>query len=290
MIKKATCMLFLFLSTFPVISGAQTLTITGENSSETIARNQFLLSPADESFVDLNKVQELVDRLNKQVYKHPVNATLNERREIVPEKAGAALDQEAFVKQFYAFFYGEKSGSITLPMKEVHPRVNSELLAEISSKEIGRFTTYFSKRHKERSYNILLAAKAINNHIVFPGEKFSFNKVVGERTEKKGYKRAPVIIKGEMAEDIGGGICQVSSTLFNAVNLEGIEIVERYSHSRKVPYVPPGKDATVSWWGPDFVFKNEYDHPIIIRAASYDGKMIIRVLSSESAKTRKSGK
>src|SRR5699024_8549970 len=97
-------------------------------------------------------------------------------------------------------------------------------------------------------------------------ETFSFNNVVGKRTKEKGYKKAPVIVKGELAEDIGGGICQVSSTLFNAVNLQGIEIVERYSHSREVPYVPPGKDATVSWWGPDFVFKNRYSHPVLIRA------------------------
>ncbi len=84
-----------------------------------------------------------------------------------------------------------------------------------------------------------MAAEAIDNHVVFPGESFSFNETVGERTKEKGYQRAPVIIEGELAEDIGGGICQVSSTLYNAVDIDGMEIVERYSHSRSVPYVRP---------------------------------------------------
>ncbi|WP_052350123.1 VanW family protein [Virgibacillus sp. SK37] len=168
-------------------------------------------------------------------------------------------------------------------MKKIYPRIDRSLLEEIRGKELGNYVTYYKENNKERSHNISLAANAINNYVLFPGETFSFNKVVGERTKEKGYKRAPVIVKGELAEDIGGGICQVSSTLFNAVDLKGIQIVERYAHSREVPYVPPGKDATVSWWGPDFVFKNMYNQPILIRASSKNGKMNIRVYSSESA-------
>nr|WP_237706217.1 VanW family protein [Ornithinibacillus scapharcae] len=93
-------------------------------------------------------------------------------------------------------------------------------------------------------------------------------------------------MRGELSEDIGGGICQVSSTLFNAVDMNGITIVERYSHSRRVPYVPPGKDATVSWWGPDFSFKNELSHPILIRSKAKDGRLAIRIFTSESVHTR----
>lgn len=101
----------------------------------------------------------------------------------------------------------------------------------------------------------------------------------------KGYKRAPVIVKGELSEDVGGGICQVSSTLFNAVDRAGLQIVQRYSHSKRVPYVPPGRDATVSWYGPDFRFKNKYSQPILIKAKAHRGSMIVTIYSSEMTKT-----
>src|SRR5690606_10010185 len=182
----------------------------------------------------------LLERLEEQIYKEPVNATLDDAWNIVPEKVGLSLDRRNFIRFFYEFFYSDVSFEMKVPKKLVYPRVDTELLTDISSNEIGNYLTYFRTSNRERSHNIQLAAEAINNHVVFPGETFSFNEVVGKRTVEKGYKRAPVIVKGELSEDIGGGICQVSSTLFNAVSIEGIEIVERYSHSRSVPYVPPG--------------------------------------------------
>jgi vancomycin resistance protein YoaR len=90
-----------------------------------------------------------------------------------------------------------------------------------------------------------------------------------------------VIVRGEYAEDIGGGICQVSSTLFNAVDNAGLKIVQRFSHSRHVPYIPPGRDATVSWYGPDFEFKNMYNQPILIQARTIGNLLVIKLYSSE---------
>ncbi|MCQ6512826.1 VanW family protein, partial [Vibrio parahaemolyticus] len=97
----------------------------------------------------------------------------------------------------------------------------------------GEYVTFFSSNNKERNNNIYLAANAINNYVLFPGETFSFNKVVGERSAGKGYLPATVIVKGEYSEDLGGGICQVSSTLFNAVDNAGLKVVKRYSHSKE---------------------------------------------------------
>jgi vancomycin resistance protein YoaR len=94
---------------------------------------------------------------------------------------------------------------------------------------------------------------------------------------------APVIVRGELSEGIGGGICQVSSTLYNAVDRAGLEIVQRYSHSRRVPYVPRGRDATVSWYGPDFVFRNKLNQPILIQSKIYGGQMIVLIFSSDTA-------
>jgi vancomycin resistance protein YoaR len=166
-------------------------------------------------------------------------------------------------------------------MYSVYPKVDSELLSDIRSIRIGRYITSFNPSNKKRSTNIKLAVAAINNHVVFPGETFSFNKVVGKRTSQKGYEKAKVIVRGEYAEDIGGGICQVSSTLFNAVDSAGLKIVQRFSHSRHVPYIPPGRDATVSWYGPDFEFKNIYNQPILIQARTLGNLLVIKLYSSE---------
>src|SRR5699024_9571793 len=127
------------------------------------------------------------------------------------------------------------------PIKRTYPRVTSELLSRIYQQKLASYETYYDESNRSRSHNIKLATKEINNHVIFPTNTFSFNSVVGERTDEKGYKRAPVIMEGELSEDLGGGICQVSSTLYNAVHLRGIQIEERYSHSMPVPYVPPGK-------------------------------------------------
>lgn len=263
----------------PVISG---LTVTEEEEViEFVDREYYSILHTDNVFVDGGKLNHLLKKLNQAVYEHPVDAHLDEEGVIVEEIPGIRLDKEKFLELFFKYFYNGQSKTVEIPKLNVYPRVSSELIANISENRIGHYTTYYRENNVERSHNISLSTLAINNHVVFPGEEFSFNKVVGERTKEKGYKRAPVIVRGELTEDIGGGICQVSSTLFNAVSLRGIVMIERYSHSRAVPYVPPGKDATVSWWGPDFVFKNNYSQPILIRATSGNGKLEINIFSAE---------
>lgn len=249
---------------------------------EKIELDQYDLHYVDSLFINQAKLTDLLDRIDKKISKPAKNAKLDKSGEIVKEIPGVTLDRHKFEQAFLASFYYGEPTSIEIATNQTFPRIDSELLAEIKEKEIGHYVTQFKQNNKERSHNIDLATEAINNHVVFPGETFSFNKVVGERTKEKGYKRAPVIVKGELAEDIGGGICQVSSTLFNAVDLKGIQIVERYSHSRSVPYVPPGRDATVSWWGPDFSFRNMYNHPVLIRAKSKGGRMDISIFSSNA--------
>lgn len=272
--------LILFMSIGPINTSGEKLIISEKNINETIFYDDFTIDFSDELFIDWDKVYILLNRLEKELYESPANAKLDEHGQIIPEKLGTRLNRTKFISVFMKSLYGQTLKKITIPKENTFPKVDSELLSEIKSKELASYQTHFKESNKERTINIRLAAKAINNHVIFPNETFSFNNVVGKRTKEKGYKKAPVIVKGELAEDIGGGICQVSSTLFNAVNLQGIEIVERYSHSREVPYVPPGKDATVSWWGPDFVFKNRYSHPVLIRAIVEKGNMVISLYSS----------
>ncbi|WP_051671527.1 VanW family protein [Oribacterium sp. P6A1] len=137
---------------------------------------------------------------------------------------------------------------------------------------IGSFTTK-TTANSIRNGNIKLAAAAINGTVLQPGEEFSFNEVVGQRTAEKGYGGAPAYNEGEVVTEVGGGVCQVSSTLYNAVFRAGLTTTYRRSHTFAPTYVTPGTDATVSWPGPDYKFVNNSDHAIGIRAWYSDQTM-----------------
>ncbi|KIN53120.1 VanW family protein [Bacillus subtilis] len=266
------------------------LTVTQQGRTiATVNREDFTMPLPGTPMVDYEKYSKFIKQLDQKVYREPINAVLNDHGSIVPGRVGYKLYQQAFMEKFYAYFYGQGPSKIEVPEMNIYPKVDSELLAHISTQQLGQYVTYFNSSNKSRSHNISLSAKAIDNHVVFPNETFSFNQVLGMRTRNKGYKSAPIIVKGELSEGVGGGICQVSSTLFNAVDRAGLQIVQRYSHTRSVPYVPLGRDATVSWGGPDFRFQNQYNQPILIRAKRYGGSMIITLYSSDviNSKLRK---
>ncbi|MCY7855798.1 VanW family protein [Bacillus sonorensis] len=261
------------------------LTITQQGRPIAVVnRENFTMPFPGTPIIDDKKYGAFIDQLDQQIYRAPINAIINDKGRIVPGKVGYKLYRQAFKEQFYTYFFGSGPSKVEVPELNIYPKVDSELLAHIRVQQIGRYVTYFNSGNKSRSHNISLAAKAIDNHVVFPGETFSFNRVVGKRTEEKGYMSAPIIVKGELSEGVGGGICQVSSTLYNAVDRAGLKIVQRYSHSRRVPYVPPGRDATVSWNGPDFRFQNKYNQPVLIRAKQYGGSMAVMLYSSDVIK------
>lgn len=277
--------LFLFLILFShplqdeVIDNQLTLTYNGE-IIETVSKDLYFHSYFSHLFVDHKHLSTLLNNLEKRLNKAPTSAYINEQDQIISEIPGKSINRERMKEQLLHALYKDHVNTIEIPMILKYPQITGELLSEISETKINEYRTYFRESNQERSHNIKLATKAINNYVVFPGKEFSFNQVVGKRTVRRGYKRAPVIVRGEFSEDVGGGICQVSSTLYNAVLLKGIQIIERYSHSREVPYVPPGRDAAVSWWGPDFVFKNTYHEPILIRASANYGNLFVQIYSS----------
>ncbi len=131
---------------------------------------------------------------------------------------------------------------------------------------IAQYTTYFDASIINRSENIRLAAKALDGKLLAPGERFSFNKTVGQRTVEAGYKEAMIIVGKTYVPGLGGGICQVSSTLYNVAVLAQLEILERHHHSLPVNYVPPGQDATVNFPYFDFRFRNITDTYLLIRS------------------------
>ena len=144
----------------------------------------------------------------------------------------------------------------TLSLKDISAR--TALLAS--------FSTRFDSSNAARSFNISLAARAVNGYVVQPGRTFSFNAAVGPRTAERGYKSAKIISEGRFAEGVGGGVCQVSTTLYNAAVLAGLKIVEYHPHSLAVSYVAPSRDAMVSGTYCDLKFANTSSFPVYIRA------------------------
>ena len=143
---------------------------------------------------------------------------------------------------------------------------------------LGEYTTSVSGSSVRRN-NVRLAGEKCNV-ILLPGEEFSYNKTVGKRTKENGFGEAGAYLNGETVQEVGGGVCQTSSTLYNAVVLSNLEVTERTNHTYISSYVPIGRDATVSWGGPDFKFKNNRDYPIKIEASYANSKLTCKIIGT----------
>lgn len=165
-------------------------------------------------------------------------------------------------------------------LNSVTPQIKVEDLQLIDT-VISSYTTSFSPS-KASAININLAADAINGQLLMPGETFSFNEIVGNTTLDKGYVYAPVIVNSEFTQGIGGGICQVSSTLYNTILLAGLNATERRPHSKPSSYVPLGQDSTIDWGTIDFKFENTLDYPLYISAFTDNGNLHIRLYSNKA--------
>lgn len=162
---------------------------------------------------------------------------------------------------------------VVVPLKVKKPKITTKNLKKHLFKDkLGSCTTNVSGS-SARVSNVDLAAETLDGTILLPGETFSYNDALGERTTERGYQAAPAYSNGESVQEVGGGICQVSSTLYKATLLSDLEIVEHHNHSYVSAYIGIGMDATVSWGGPDYQFKNNTDYPIKI-AASYSGGQV----------------
>lgn len=145
---------------------------------------------------------------------------------------------------------------------------------------LGAFTTSLEGRSPEQMHNIRRAAQSLDGLVIHPGEVFSFNAVTGECTAVRGYAAAPMIVRGQLEDGSGGGVCQVSSTLYNAALLAGMRIVERNPHSTPVSSVSPGRDATVLFGGSDLRVRNGFEEPVTIRSEASSSRLAIRLMGS----------
>lgn len=166
-----------------------------------------------------------------------------------------------------------------IPVKLTYPQKNIKYFSDnYIIDTLGSFSTVYNSSNIPRSENIRIASSKINGYLLEPGGEFSFNKVVGKRDEQSGFKTAKVYQSGEVVDGVGGGICQVSSTLFNAVLFADLEIIKRTNHSMPVTYVSVGRDATVSYDYIDFVFKNNKSYPVRIDCIADNGNVTCSVM------------
>ncbi|AGB40688.1 putative vancomycin resistance protein [Halobacteroides halobius DSM 5150] len=224
-----------------------------------------------------SEVKNKVYQLSSHIITYPIAAGLDANTgKINSELKGKIVDITATVKKITE----AKEGSQVAPTTyQITPFLTTQDIKKINH-EISTYTTII-KGSQSRKENIKLATELISNQLVLAGEVFSFNQIVGPRTKKRGFKEGPEIINGQLSTGVGGGICQVSSTLYNAVQSDQFKIIERHSHSKEVGYVPKGEDATVAWDYFDFKFKNKLATPIIIKGKVEANRLKITILANK---------
>lgn len=218
------------------------------------------------------------------VYQAPVNGEIDEANNYVisSSKDGVSFDMRLASRRVEQAEDGE---TITVYYKITKPEIStSELDAKQFRDVLGSYSTYGTGT-KGRMTNITLAAEACDGVILMPGEVFSYNATLGERTAERGYQEATVYVNTSSTKGIGGGICQVSSTLFAAVLYADLEIVERTNHSLTVGYLPLGMDAAVSWGTLDFRFRNNTAYPIRLSVTYEKGNIDVEILGTKETDT-----
>jgi vancomycin resistance protein YoaR len=223
-------------------------------------------------FLSAAKMGPFLDEVAAEVYLAPKDATFKgdgKKAWVVEAVSGKKLDPEETAKALTAAALKTSDRTARAAVVSIEPDLTTEEAQAMGITDVlGSFTTRWEGT-PQRQTNVRLATKYVNNVLLAPGEIFDFDKQVGPRTEKRGYQMAPGIVAPGRLEDVfGGGICQVSTTLFNAAFFAGLEIIERVNHSIFIEHYPLGRDATVSAGGPNLRFRNDTQHYILVRGAS----------------------
>jgi hypothetical protein len=181
---------------------------------------------------------------------------------------------------------GERKADLVFEFRKPK-RVASELGNVAFDEVLGYFETNYSRsmRYQARTFNLRLAASKLDGYVLLPGETFDFNDVVGPRDEANGYKVAPVIAEGELVDGIGGGTCQISGTLHGAAFFAGLDVVERYPHTRPSSYIKMGLDATVVYPTINFRIRNAYPFPVVLHQTVKNGVVRAEILGKRRART-----
>jgi len=202
---------------------------------------------------------------------------------IIPSKNGIGPDIETLAAQLTDRLADRGADrAVELRTTIAKPKLTTQIARDMGIKErISRFTTTYAAGNRPRVNNIHLLGDALDGTLVAPGKSFSFNGAVGQRTAAKGYQEANAIVNGKLVPQLGGGICQVGTTIFNAVYESGLPVLERRNHSFYISHYPKGRDATVSWGGPDIKFKNTTKDWILVSVSYTDSSITIALYGND---------
>ena len=197
-----------------------------------------------------------IEKIHNEIYKEDPFT-------VYPSENG--VDFNVSIEEAKAILGDQTAEEYTIPLNILYPKVTTNMIGtEAFPDLLSTYSTNYAASNKNRTTNLILAANKINGTVLMPGETFSYNKVVGARTIAAGYKEAPIYVSGEVVDGVGGGICQITTTLYNAVVYANLEIVQRTNHQFVPSYAPASRDATVVYGSIDFQFKNNRNYPIKI--------------------------
>jgi vancomycin resistance protein YoaR len=202
------------------------------------------------------------------------------RARMIPSKEGRRLDVEATQKAFLAAALRTTNREAELVVVSAEPQLSTERAKSLGiTGLVGSYTTFYGGE-PNRIHNVQLVARLINRHLISPGSTFSFNKTTGERNASKGFLEAPVIINGELKSGLGGGVCQVSTTVFNAAYEAGLSITERHNHALYISHYPLGRDATVNYPDTDLKFVNDTGHWLLLETVVGSSSLTVRLFGT----------
>lgn len=238
-----------------------------------------------EPSVDAGPLLHLIAKYKESLDAPPASARLDlDAHAVVPERAGRFLDAFGALAALERAARDPSVTTLVVPFTSVPPRVTSDLVRALDVHAVlGSYETYFSRAgdQKHRGHNIDIGAGKLDGVVLMPGEIVSFNALVGDRSVENGFETSWQIYKGEMVRGIGGGTCQVASTLHAAAFFAGLEIVERLPHSRPSGYIPMGLDATVVYPIVDLKLRNPNPFPVVIHAKTEGNKLTVELLGEK---------
>lgn len=232
---------------------------------------------------DSNKIDEKVKEFEQMVLVAPINSEMSRKNGqfiITDEQPGYELNVLDTTEKIKDMVAKAESGVIEADMNEVPPTITKEQNQQATTL-IGSFYTNFSSGVAGRNENLRVGCLNINGTVLQPGDVFSMNKELGPQTYANGYRNAAVIVNGKIEDGLAGGVCQITTTLYNAVIFAELDVVERRNHSLSVAYVPLGRDAAVAGDYTDFKFKNSTAYPVYVEAYLENNKLITNIYGHE---------
>ncbi|MBD3108324.1 VanW family protein [Bacillus sp. AGMB 02131] len=229
-----------------------------------------------------------ISEIGQSLERKPLNATMkinNGQVSITNDVSGLQIDQEQLKTSLSDALNSNQKQDIAAiaNLEEIRPDITYDALSNVRY-VIGSYTTNYSSNQANRNTNIKIATETIDSYLLMPGESFSFNDYIGDTTADKGYRPAGTYLNGQVVDSLGGGVCQVSTTLYNAIIKAGIIPDTRYNHSMTVGYVPIGQDAAIAYPYKDLAFTNPYDAPIYIEGTVTPTSVTFTIYSTADSK------